>query len=331
METGPLVSVRRHSRLGSRTVWFETETTCCPVCLNDRPLPPALSRADSLPVRTCSTCASRYVSPRPTERALARFYDSPKNLQMGTGYFARMEVAVSQGNYKTLASLPDPKTGRNRLLDVGCAAGYAMLCARRRGWSVTGAEPAALLARAGRERYELRIVRASCTELVDHFPAHSFDAVTAFDLVEHLSDLPGYFHQCKQLLKHGGVLLVDTPNVPSTVTPDQIQATRLRLNFESTFEHLSYLSIDSIRFLAYRSGFYIANWGTSGADWNQVCVSKPARRRARELLERVPGFSRLYWPMKSRGISAASELRWNDESGERLWVHLRRDPADLDR
>jgi SAM-dependent methyltransferase len=275
-----------------------------------------------LPVRRCSACGSRYVSPRPSARALVRYYDSPDIAQMGPGYFARMDAAVSKGQYKTLACLPRPEAGRDHLLDIGCAAGHAMLCARLRGWKVTGAEPSRVLASSGRTRYGLDIVHTSYDELTIHFRDRAFDAITAFDLVEHLSDLPDFFRVCRALLRPTGVLLIETPNLPKSATDNQVYATRLRRSLESIFEHLCYLSIDSIRYVAARAGFQIVDWGTSGDLWNQPYVNVSVRRAARELLEEIPGFSRLYWSFKKAKLGIGSPFWKSDERGEHLWVQF---------
>jgi 2-polyprenyl-3-methyl-5-hydroxy-6-metoxy-1,4-benzoquinol methylase len=44
------------------------------------------------------------------------------------------------------------------------------------------------------------------------FDKNTFDVVTAFDVLEHIPDLPGYLFEVYRVIKEGGVLLFQTPN-----------------------------------------------------------------------------------------------------------------------
>jgi 2-polyprenyl-3-methyl-5-hydroxy-6-metoxy-1,4-benzoquinol methylase len=309
-----------------RYSWRELESASCPVCLSDTVVPGLrFERGDGLAVATCSDCLSRYVTPRPSKADLASFYQSEAAIQMGSGYRQRMEVVIESG-YKSLSTLPPPTPGRNRMIDVGAAGGFAMLCAQRSGWDVIGIEYSESLASLGRSRYGLRIITGTQDNLAA-IPGE-FDVITALDVVEHLGNIPDLLKLCALRLVRGGLLLIDTPNFPSHVSPDLIARSNLGESFKLHLEHLSYLSLESFQYLAEKSakgaGLVISDWGSYGLPWRDRPKDVWLGRSLRESLEKLPGFSRLYWQVRRRALSETPSMLVRDDSGIHLWVHLRK-------
>jgi 2-polyprenyl-3-methyl-5-hydroxy-6-metoxy-1,4-benzoquinol methylase len=100
-----------------------------------------------------------------------------------------------------------------RLLDVGCAAGFFLDEARRRGWAVEGVELAAAMAEHARDRLGLPVRTGSFAD-VELEPA-AFDAVTMWDYVEHSVDPAGDLRRAATLLRPGGLLAVSTGDAAS--------------------------------------------------------------------------------------------------------------------
>ena len=102
---------------------------------------------------------------------------------------------------------------RGRLLDVGCGHGLLLDEARRRGWSVTGIEPAA----AAREHAAGALGLDVRDVTLDALAAEPFDAIVMADVIEHLEDPAGAVRDCARLVTPGGVVCVVTPD-PSSRT-----------------------------------------------------------------------------------------------------------------
>ena len=122
------------------------------------------------------------------------------------------------------------RTGKGRLLDVGCGPGTLLMVARQRGWDVAGVEPAAGPAQLARS-YGLRIFHG----LVEDFAGSSrdrFDAITAFEVLEHVSRPLAMLRAMRELLEPAGRIFVSVPNlddpyclrqqIPSNVPPVHI-------------------------------------------------------------------------------------------------------------
>jgi len=94
------------------------------------------------------------------------------------------------------------------VLDIGCNTGLLLDYARRKGCVTAGVEPSVasqnILNKKGHNSFSS----------IDNV-AEKYDVVTAFDLVEHLYDLPGFFCGLSNLLVDGGVILLLTGDIQS--------------------------------------------------------------------------------------------------------------------
>ncbi|MFA6433250.1 MAG: class I SAM-dependent methyltransferase [Elusimicrobiales bacterium] len=103
------------------------------------------------------------------------------------------------------------KKAPGTLLDLGCGTGEFAAAMRDAGWDAAGVEPspAAKENAAGADK----IYRRDLPDL--KFPAGSFDAVTLWQVLEHLPDPARYLAEIRRLLKADGLLLVSVPNINS--------------------------------------------------------------------------------------------------------------------
>jgi SAM-dependent methyltransferase len=95
-----------------------------------------------------------------------------------------------------------------RLLDVGCYTGLFLKAALAAGWDAFGIEPSRWAARTAAERLPGRVTPGFLRGA--HFPPASFDVVTAWDVVEHLTDPREDLTRMARLLRPGGWLFLST-------------------------------------------------------------------------------------------------------------------------
>lgn len=153
----------------------------------------------------------------------------------------------------------DRPLGGLRLLDVGCAYGWFLVEARRRGMEGVGIEPDPVIAEAAR-RQGLDIRTGYFPEAVS--PAESFDVVAFNDVLEHLADLDGTLEACRSLLAPGGLLVVSAPSSEGALYRLAVALRRLgaRAPLERLWQkgfpspHLSYFSPRSLDLLMARHG-----------------------------------------------------------------------------
>ncbi len=124
-----------------------------------------------------------------------------------------MQKAVTYGFDKRARSVTSYKP-KGILLDVGCATGdFLQHMKQTYGWSVQGVEVSAYAAKLARERYGVDVFTGTLGEAC--FSENFFDAVTMWDVLEHLHDPSNELKEIYRILKPGGVLALRVPNAAS--------------------------------------------------------------------------------------------------------------------
>lgn len=161
---------------------------------------------------------------KPAIRGLRRFKLALFNGYINARYGTRREPAspLGQGLLQlarrhrqrldaAFRYLPKPRAGQT-LLDVGCGNGDFLLDARDAGWIVRGIDPDPRAVQTARSR-GLDVHETSVHALAD-IPDR-FDVVTLSHVLEHVHDPVQTLTDVHRLLRPGGWLYIDTPNIDS--------------------------------------------------------------------------------------------------------------------
>ena len=98
------------------------------------------------------------------------------------------------------------------ILDIGCGGGYFLSLLHERGAKVVGIELSDSRAQYARTKYHLEIAKRPIeSDYWQHGYTHYFDAVTLWDVIEHVNYPRQTLLCAAQVLKPGGLLLIDTP------------------------------------------------------------------------------------------------------------------------
>lgn len=114
--------------------------------------------------------------------------------------------------YRLAARLIAKFAPGGRVLDAGCGSGYGSAEFERAG-HVVAVDTAAEAVDYARQHYgtpRVSYAQARCEALP--FAEGSFDAVVAFEVIEHLENWAGLLTESSRVLRPGGLLLVSTPN-----------------------------------------------------------------------------------------------------------------------
>lgn len=153
----------------------------------------------------CRRCGLEYVSPRPRGGDIVAAYSEGDDPAYVSQVHARERTFAA-----ALARIEHLHPNKGRLLDVGTAAGAFLAAAKARGWEAEGCEPNRWMAEWGSRQYGV-VIRAG--ELFDQeYAPASFDVVTLWDVVEHTPDPARVVRRIGELLKPGGLLIVNYPD-----------------------------------------------------------------------------------------------------------------------
>ncbi|MFA5147347.1 MAG: methyltransferase domain-containing protein [Candidatus Omnitrophota bacterium] len=102
---------------------------------------------------------------------------------------------------------------RGRLLDIGCSYGNFVLYAREKGWEIAGVDidRDAVKQIPDEVRSSIKVLDNGRLEEAA-FKEDSFDVVTLWHVLEHISDSSGLLDAIKKILKTDGVLALQVPN-----------------------------------------------------------------------------------------------------------------------
>lgn len=239
----------------------------------------------------CLTCGLGYLNPRPTIEEVERYYPG--------SYFEDRGDHLRR--YRRLADFVPGHGGR--LLDVGTARGDFLVVMKERGWRVAGIEPAA---EAGNP-HAMEIHRDHFPEECD-LPEDAYDVVTAWAVFEHLHDPKRAFEVCQRLLRPGGHLLLQVPNLRSISARWGMQ--------EDIPRHLHFFCERTLRAYGEGTGLVLDRvvhttdlFGGSGRGALRLALVRVTGRSVSDFFEiyrtsRRERFSR--WPVLSIAWSAAS-------------------------
>jgi len=152
---------------------------------------------------------------------------------------------------------------RGRVLDVGTGFGFFPRVMMDRGWEALGLEISGPGADYARDSLGVEVVRKPLEEA--GLEEGSFDAVTAFYVIEHLPDPKAACREMARLLRPGGVLLLRWPH-----SAPLVRFTRwfgLKLGLLHAPSHLCQFSPRTMARLLTESGFTDVRTMVGGWTW----------------------------------------------------------------
>lgn len=157
---------------------------------------------------TCNRCGLQYINPRLKREVILKGYIDGTDEDY---------VSQNEGRLLTFEKGLDliekyaPKKGK--ILDVGAAAGFFLKVAKENNWETFGVEPNRWMCDYGNKNFDVRIKQGTLKEAA--FPDNYFDVITFWDVLEHASDPKSELIEAHRILKHGGLLVVNFPNIGS--------------------------------------------------------------------------------------------------------------------
>ncbi|MDH3730990.1 MAG: class I SAM-dependent methyltransferase [Acidimicrobiia bacterium] len=196
----------------------------------------------------CPGCGQSFASPRLNDAGRANLYAAAGYFDEGV-YANRMATTLQRtwikGRLDYLDTLRAP-TGR--MLEIGCAYGMFLQEAAARGYAIDGLEYSPTAATAASNHLGVPIAHG---EIGDLDETHRADVVTAWDVIEHVSDPHAFAKSAYGLLNPGGTLLLSLPNFDALAV--RVLGTRwwnLKLD-----RHIWHFRVEDLRRVLEEAGF----------------------------------------------------------------------------
>jgi SAM-dependent methyltransferase len=159
----------------------------------------------------CCNCGLQYLNPRLKRDLILTGYSEGSD-----DAFISQNHARERTFSKSLDLLEALRPQKGQLLDVGTAGGAFLGVAARRGWQVSGCEPNRWMAAWGSKHYDIEIFPGTIFDM--NLERDRFDVVTLWDVLEHTPDPMEVLQECRRVLKPGGLLIVNYPDIHSLIS-----------------------------------------------------------------------------------------------------------------
>lgn len=185
----------------------------CPVCREGKTK--HVYDFQEFSVLNCKGCGSSWRSNMYTKDNIVQMYchEDYENHPFFAYNNESFELSERHMNFERALNCIELSVGRARLLDVACGSGTFLKLAQKRGWQVSGVELSSALCKLCEQNVSGEIINSSFEDAP--LQEGSFDAITFWDIIEHVLDPSACIMKARALLKPGGIMLFCTPDESS--------------------------------------------------------------------------------------------------------------------
>jgi SAM-dependent methyltransferase len=192
--------------------------TYCPVCKNQNfekfiTCEDHTVSHEKFNIVSCSSCGFKFTNPIPDLSNLGNYYKSEDYISHSNtkkGVISRLYHLVRNYTLRKKLTLLSRNVSRGTILDYGCGTGMFLNVCQEAGWDAFGIEPDEG-ARKIASQMKLRTF-ANKKELEQNIKEKSFDVISLWHVLEHVTDLDETLDFFKKKLTREGVLIIAVPN-----------------------------------------------------------------------------------------------------------------------
>ena len=236
---------------GGWEVRSSVEQVTCPLCKEESTN--LWFKKGDYDFRLCKACRLAFIGSPPPEPSLSDLYDEEYyqgDDRYGYSSYQKEYPEIVLESNRRLDIIRDCGGVGGRVVDLGCAFGFFLEVARRKGWEVSGVE----WSRHSAQHTEKKLgIEVHPTLIQADFPQRGLDLVTMWEYIEHLHSPVDELIEANRILKDGGYLALSTPNMLSAFWERDFTHWK---QFKPP-EHLSFFTPATIGRLVENAGFKV--------------------------------------------------------------------------
>ena len=169
---------------------------------------------ESFALVKCKKCELIFTNPRPAPDKLSKYYESDTYISHTYKSNSPINVLYKLVRYFTLRKkrrLIQRFKSSGTILDYGCGTGDFLKECKKGGWKTHGIEP-----NARARKISISKVNQNIYNSIEQLDKNNhFDIITAWHVIEHVSDLKKTVKKLRKKLTKEGYLIIAVPNVDS--------------------------------------------------------------------------------------------------------------------
>lgn len=213
------------------------ENRPCPVCDVDSEI--FLFAKEGGQYKKCTRCDIVYLNPVFKDKYLEEYYRANHDLQSEiVEEDSEFYIDLYEKGLRSIEKVVKP----GNILDIGCSAGLFLDVCKMAGWNTYGVE-----LNTKEAEYAKGKSHTVYNELIESVPFDTkFDAVTLWDVFEHLKNGAYYLKHISSLLADGGVIFMQIPSADSLAA----KILQEKCNMFDGLEHVNIYSYRALEKLA---------------------------------------------------------------------------------
>lgn len=230
----------------------------CPVCNSEN----NISRFEKhgLGYNECKECGLYYANPRPSQEAISSRLEIWGNDLPASAQYLQDRINFHSDRVNILKQF----ITNGKILDFGSGDGSFVKAAINAGFDTVGVEKALSLAEFARRNYHVKIIDGGIQNI--NLPANTFDAITMWDVLEHLPNPVEICSILANLLLPNGYLFIQTPHYRGI---SAVAQKKINWWVFGPYDHLCLFSIKTIKILSTQVDLSIKYLGTKDlVPWN---------------------------------------------------------------
>ena len=165
-------------------------------------------------IRHCNNCKAYFLSPRPAEDTLKMAYNPDYYGRKSEKFIILVETLVDLFRMRRSYQVSKYLKNGAKILDIGCGNGRFLLLLLRFGkYVLYGTEREGNSSKRASQIPEINLKIGNITK--DDYQENMFDAVTLYQVFEHLTEPKETLENISRIIKKDGILVISFPNINS--------------------------------------------------------------------------------------------------------------------